>query len=679
MANAQWLLRMLRSFLRPSRDCRAPKEKPTSAPSEGSGPQKCSKAGGPWRAFVREIAFGQKGSPDLSAIGVAYRQLPPEERQRLEKKGEKATAAAEAGGNAFGSNSRDVQRLAKKRSFAEVCAHGTVAPADQRQRLALQSASGATNSSEQVCISGGPVLCGDSLAPVRAFTLALREERAVALPRTTALATAIVKHERGSVQRFESVCGFDESKSRVHRASEFVSRPTLARPCKAFTWRPAGGAERVLQLCELQLGSVAGRPINAALDSVWAKQNTTLQQPDGATPELASNIQKSVCHRAGMCVCSGEGKRLAALGQAIGKQSKASSRKAACTGDGWAWRKWRWPFWGRPRSRATPRAARQRNTCGFISAVARTALGNRATTRCPRTLPCPPSAPTPPAAANATFTGRFQKYQMLAQFGLSFQWHMVVYMVSFSEKVIATFIPDGLELSLATRHERFHEIWTPWRAHQLRRHRRSDSWGAVLDALDGGEDVSHSPTSLGRSSSTDEDTADSADDASGASSSSVKSEEYISLDELPGYMSESGGGSESCDPALDLADALDSESELLPLAAAAPEAQVPASQAVAPMEEAPAASGRHVAEVVFRLGGDQDDRSAPSLVWYDSGRFYGYCKCGSRDRCRLNRSSAASAAPPISRQAVGPYVLVASERSAAWRSACASARCAPIA
>lgn len=125
-----------------------------------------------------------------------------------------------------------------------------------------------------------------------------------------------------------------------------------------------------------------------------------------------------------------------------------------------------------------------------------------------------------------------------------------------------------------------------------------------------------------------------------ASPSDVNSEDYVSLGELPDDLFSSGADSDSADSCLALADELapDGEEALVVVPDAPQQAFPPPPQP--PL--AAVASSRHAPEIVFRLGGDQENRQAPALVWYDSGRFYAYCKCAGHDRCRLNRSSSSS-------------------------------------
>lgn len=78
---------------------------------------------GPWRAFVREKALGQRGLPDLKLVGKEYKALPAEEKARLEHLGRAAARSDPAPGQgSFGPKSRDVQRNQAKRHKAAAAA-----------------------------------------------------------------------------------------------------------------------------------------------------------------------------------------------------------------------------------------------------------------------------------------------------------------------------------------------------------------------------------------------------------------------------------------------------------------------------------------------------------------------------------------------------------------------------
>ena len=58
---------------------------------------------------------------------------------------------------------------------------------------------------------------------------------------------------------------------------------------------------------------------------------------------------------------------------------------------------------------------------------------------------------------------------------------------------------------------------------------------------------------------------------------------------------------------------------------------------------------RHAADVTFHLGGDQGEGTAHTLVWYDSGKFYAYCRMEGHHRCRCNRMSGPGRKPAAGR------------------------------
>ena len=163
------------------------------------------------------------------------------------------------------------------------------------------------------------------------------------------------------------------------------------------------------------------------------------------------------------------------------------------------------------------------------------------------------------------------------------------------------------------------------------------------------EDGNDEDASEGGDSLSDENPAtSSSDDVVSEASESVHSADDISLADLS--LSE-----ESLDSILhsdaESTEEAESESEG---DEEAPDAPVPDNSPAQPPPVVPPALGgigprvwdnRHDAEVVFRLG-EQDDKSSPTLVWYDSGRFYAYCRGAGHEKCRLNRTSSSSSARP---------------------------------
>ena len=89
--------------------------------------------GGPWRAYVRERTFGQAGGlPDTAQLSKDYRELPPEEIDRLRAKGNDARASKQAGApgsSSFGLSSRELKRMQARLSKDAAIAR-VVAPLD---------------------------------------------------------------------------------------------------------------------------------------------------------------------------------------------------------------------------------------------------------------------------------------------------------------------------------------------------------------------------------------------------------------------------------------------------------------------------------------------------------------------------------------------------------------------
>ena len=123
-ASAEWLLRRVRMLVRDHRR-RGAEGGPAVEGSDakaGKQPKPLAKngSGGPWRAFIREVNLGCKGTPDFSDLSSRYRELSAEQKAHVLGVGRAATRVAKLGlakgGGAFGLKTREQLRVVRRRA-----------------------------------------------------------------------------------------------------------------------------------------------------------------------------------------------------------------------------------------------------------------------------------------------------------------------------------------------------------------------------------------------------------------------------------------------------------------------------------------------------------------------------------------------------------------------------------
>ena len=674
LANAEWMLRMMRKVSFPMRVLTKRRGKvPASSPQDGA-PKKRAGCGGSWRAFVREQSFGLRGEPDLVSISKAYKDLSPAERARLKQVGAAATSAAKAGAQkAFGKNSREIQRAASKRSFDEALSASMATPPSRRARLALPDMP-ASDSAEIALATRACSSDADYVVRLRRFKSSLLVQRRCELARARALDESLAAFEAGHTM---SACleasPIPAASAVALRQSEFVCRPGSNNVFRAFSWRPCGVQARVKQALRVRPRSQSGKALHKALLEAWNKQCTTFQYYERpSVAEAPRAAHKRPCHEYGQCVCQGLGPLVTKLSKSLDIAVKGLCGKGCAARPQLRKAEIALAFVGQKRVDAA-------EGHDFVACEAKWAhVSEHSFTpwgseyhRMSCDVALSPGAEHPPERAHATFRGVYQRRrQMLDGLDLSLKWSVAVYGVAFSETLVADFTPNSLDLALLPGHGDFKEIWNSWgKRSRKAKSRRPPTWSTVLDELSVGDACDPQPVA-GHGCEGDSDDAPDGSEQNSSSDSAASSSSSSGHDDCrsASSVSDSEFGQQSgssVSSVLELISQLAPEDEEMPCSSSrgsvgaepVPDAPGPAADHVPDASPVPLlcsasvdeAGARHAADVTFHLGGDQGEGTAHTLVWYDSGKFYAYCRMEGHHRCRCNRMSGPGRKPAAGR------------------------------
>jgi len=330
--SAQWIgqrirknQRLLRAgcarYSSSSRRRRAWRDQP---PKAGGRVIKKGKRGGAWRAFIREQCRLTKGSPNFAELGSQYRQLDPEEKQRLVRLGRAATEAARGGStHPFGETSRAQERREQR---------------EQRdshlQALALQGGGGGGKArlDEMALASRAPLAQPESGGAATPASV----ERLLTLRRQLRLQAEVTgdarRKEEDQIVEYYSGQGmkdFDEcakaSQFMQHRKDEFIPRVAAMPFLRRHMWAPTGVASRVSAALSMSQNAYHSKLLGG-LCHRWAQMHETID--DHKPTEFAEDTGPPPvppCRQAGRCLCDARGQLVVKF---VGKLDVAV--KAAC-------------------------------------------------------------------------------------------------------------------------------------------------------------------------------------------------------------------------------------------------------------------------------------------------------------------------------------------------------------
>lgn len=277
--------------------------------------KKRRRPGGVPRAFVRVKSLGCKGRPDLAELARQYH----DERSRQSRDYMRACAMAECAarlkklgisrtGSTFGSNARAVRKRQLKDSQLALW-HRTRHLGDEARLLSVSS---------HIVQQG--LSLHESLAMARS---AARFDSAKNRERGAAAMTALDGFRAGAgAQRVKALV------AAIPQMKNLVLRPEPVGPCLVFSICAPDG-EAISRATAWAHGAAKHTNLAMALEKDWEQLHRLVQLSE--CPPLPANLtsgETSACYKAGVCLCSNEGKIINGMAEAFVKQLKKAFAKA---------------------------------------------------------------------------------------------------------------------------------------------------------------------------------------------------------------------------------------------------------------------------------------------------------------------------------------------------------------
>lgn len=264
--------------------------------------------GGPWRAFVRFESLGTKGTPDLKALGKAYRtalQHGAESLRLCERVGEAAREAGarcppRAGDSAFGPTGRNVRRQQ-----------------DSNARRTLRAIMGEDKEAGALALGDHLANTSTSLeASLSAARSALRAHTKREAGRMRKIADTLTEFQAGAGHE-----GLKRLQSHLPGVALDGVRPVPAPGLACFEFALA--EEPLVTKAAAWAHATKEANCTMALRQMWQALHKPIGETSGAS---APPVQEpaSECRKAGVCLCSPQGVQLKALRAAFIKAIKTA-------------------------------------------------------------------------------------------------------------------------------------------------------------------------------------------------------------------------------------------------------------------------------------------------------------------------------------------------------------------
>lgn len=267
------------------------------------------------RALVRLKSLGRRGRPDLAEVG---RQLRAERRAQSPDYVRACAMAARVArlkqlgisriGPTFGLNSRAVRKHQHKSSQLALWQR-TRHPGDEARLLSVS----------RHCVQQG-------LSLREALALACNAARFESAKLRGSNAAAF-----GALDRFRAGAGAQRLKELVlaiPQVKDLALRPEPVGPCPVFSLAMPD-AEVVSRAMAWAHGAVKHTNSASALEQDWDQLHRLVQLSEcPPLPANATAIGASPCYKAGLCLCSCEGKVVSGMAYAFLKQMKKTFAKA---------------------------------------------------------------------------------------------------------------------------------------------------------------------------------------------------------------------------------------------------------------------------------------------------------------------------------------------------------------
>ena len=246
----------------------------------------------------------------MAALSAKYHSLTAAEMAKLQQIGEAATASARSGSSAsFGSTTRQQARANRKRELEDTPSAGTTT-------LAVAPKSAKTSLFEKAALSSSESHMLRSVwSRLVSLRQSLRAERQVAIAQSKMLEENAASYDAGPGR--EAIAKVGEALGGRGLDAWEPSLHCRPKPATETTridmiWKPTGLIERVAVAMRLRRKSVAGQKFFKACGAVWDNICKTFQYQ--RVPHVDSlrraPVASSLCHVAGMCVCTPRGSLL---------------------------------------------------------------------------------------------------------------------------------------------------------------------------------------------------------------------------------------------------------------------------------------------------------------------------------------------------------------------------------
>lgn len=264
--------------------------------------------GGRWRAFVRLTSLGQKGRPHLSTIGMRYKAAEQAGDQVLERAAQLGRAATvggralvpRAGQSAFGPTSRDDNRLRQQRTRAS----------------ALQLVAARSTEDAAIALADHLAIAGTDL---QSCLTAAR----------SALRTSAGRRKKAEDEARQTLAAFSDGVGGQSLADLSMSLPGIEgikglvpvpHPRGLCFEAPGVQPEHIADAVSWAYQSKQANA-SSCMKEYWAKAHTLLGGQQSA-PATDKTDPPTMCQLAGRCICSGVGKDLRALRDAVLRSMK---------------------------------------------------------------------------------------------------------------------------------------------------------------------------------------------------------------------------------------------------------------------------------------------------------------------------------------------------------------------
>ena len=312
-ASSDYVLQWLARQERRAKGLRSETSKPKSVDSDHAEPRGRTHGGGAFRAFIHEQC-SRKEPADFGALAEQYKRLSEEEKSRLRELGRVATEAYRRGQASFGMTAREAERARhKRRRVGEV-----QAVRDACRAEFVGDVSAAQGEAAPAPVPVGPADNNVAVVPY----MGSWED----FLRTTQSLVAKVSDRNGAMEQCltDALTTWAADGDRVAAATDFAKvaechenplhpKPQCAPDIRRWLFRYTETQRLAARALAARGETELGKAMHNGLDKDWVAKHNMICHDD--VPRIDEKRKPTrVCHEAGMCLCSPEGKVIRYLG-----------------------------------------------------------------------------------------------------------------------------------------------------------------------------------------------------------------------------------------------------------------------------------------------------------------------------------------------------------------------------